>query len=127
MASSRMYRSINADGFPLNMEISFYDEHRRQTLIYEKVTWTIDGENRGLRYGENPDQQAALYRPINGNLRLGDVECISPGRSLASEIELLQAGKHPGKINVTDTDSALNILRHLSDRPATVIVKHNNP
>lgn len=127
MASSEMYRSFNKDGFPRNFEISFFDEHQRQTLIYEKVTWTIDGENRGLRYGENPDQPAALYRPINGNLRLGEVECISPGRFLASDIELLQAGKHPGKINVTDTDSALNILRYLTDRPATAVIKHNNP
>ena len=127
MASPGIYQRINPDDFPRNMEISFFDDQERQTLLYEKVTWTVDGENRGLRYGENPDQQAALYRPINGNLCLGEVECISPGRFLASDIELLQAGKHPGKINVTDTDSALNILRHLSDRPATVIIKHNNP
>lgn len=127
MASPGIYQRINPDDFPRNMEISFFDDQQRQTLFYEKVTWTVDGEDRGLRYGENPDQQAALYRPINGNLCLGEVECISPGRFLASDIELLQAGKHPGKINVTDTDSALNILRHLSDRPATVIIKHNNP
>ena len=127
MASPGIYQRINPDDFPRNMEISFFDDQQRQTLFYEKVTWTVDGEDRGLRYGENPDQQAALYRPINGNLCLGEVECISPGRFLASDIELLQAGKHPGKINVTDTDSALNILRYLSDRPATVIIKHNNP
>jgi phosphoribosylaminoimidazolecarboxamide formyltransferase / IMP cyclohydrolase len=127
MASSRMYQNINEDGFPPNMEISFYDDDRRQTLVYEKVSWTIDGEQRGLRYGENPDQQAALYRPVNGNLSLGGVECISPGRFLASNMELLQSGKHPGKINVTDADSALNILRYLADQTATVIVKHNNP
>jgi len=127
VASAGIYRSINTDGFPANMEISFFDDEQRQTIIYEKATWTIDGENRGLRYGENPDQQAALYRPINGNLCLGGVRCIEPGRFLASDMDLLQAGKHPGKINVTDADSALNILRYLSDRPATVIVKHNNP
>ncbi len=127
MGASGMYRNINADDFPRHMEISFFDDEQRQTLLYEKVAWTIDGESRGLRYGENPDQQACLYRPINGNLRLGDVQCISPGRFLASDMELLQAGKHPGKINVTDADSALNILRYLCDRPATVIVKHNNP
>ena len=127
MASSGMYQSINADDFPRRMELSFSDEQQRQTILYEKVTWTIDGENRGLRYGENPDQQAALYRPVNGNLCIGEVECISPGRFLASDLELLQSGKHPGKINVTDADSALNILRYLSDRVATVIVKHNNP
>jgi len=55
------------------------------------------------------------------------VETIRPGRWLASDIELLQSGKHPGKINITDTDAALGILRYLADRPAAVIVKHNNP
>ena len=127
MTTQGIYRRINPDGFPPLMEITFRDEQQRQTLFYEKVTWTIDNEDRGLRYGENPDQQAALYRLINGNLCLGEVECISPGRHLASDVELLQSGKHPGKINITDVDSALNILRYLGDRPSTVIVKHNNP
>jgi len=40
---------------------------------------------------------------------------------------LIQSGKHPGKINLTDIDNALNILKYLSARPAAVIVKHNNP
>lgn len=127
MSNRAIYRTINADDFPGRMEITFSDEQMRQTLIYEKVTWSIDGESRGLRYGENPDQQASLYRLVNGNLCLGEVECISPGRYLASDIELLQSGKHPGKINITDADSALNILRYLDEGPATVIIKHNNP
>ena len=123
-----MYREINEDHFPAHMEISFYDDPgRRQTLVYEKTEWTIESERRGLRYGENPDQEAALYRLVGGNLALGDVSCIAPGRYLASNVELLQSGKHPGKINITDADSALNILRYLSDTPCAVIVKHNNP
>ncbi|MFW5745574.1 MAG: IMP cyclohydrolase [Spirochaetota bacterium] len=127
MSNRAIYRNINADNFPRRLEITFADEQMRQTLFYEKVTWTIDGEDRGLRYGENPDQQASLYRLVNGNLCLGEVECIRCGRYLASDIELLQSGKHPGKINITDADAALNILRYLTDRPATVIIKHNNP
>jgi phosphoribosylaminoimidazolecarboxamide formyltransferase / IMP cyclohydrolase len=124
---SSMYRRIEGDSFPAHMELSFYDNQSRQTLIYEKVQWTVDGETRGLRYGENPGQEAAMYRLVNGNLCLGDVRCIQPGRYLASDVELLQSGKHPGKINITDVDSALNILRYLADTPSTVIVKHNNP
>ncbi|TFH05767.1 MAG: IMP cyclohydrolase [Spirochaetales bacterium] len=127
MSKTSIYRAINTDTFPETMEITFSGDSKRQTLLYQKATWTVDGEERGLRYGENPDQQASLYRLINGNLSLGEVESISPGRHLASDIELLQSGKHPGKINVTDADSALNILRYLSATPATVIVKHNNP
>ena len=122
-----MYRNIHPDLFPRRMEISFYDDQQRQTLMYEKVEWVIDGERKGLRYGENPDQEAAFYRLVNGNLCLGDVECIQPGLYLASDIELLQSGKHPGKINITDADSALNILRYFTETPCAVIMKHNNP
>ena len=123
----KMYRTISGDSFPPQMEISFVDEESRQTLFYEKVLWTIEGEAKGLRYGENPGQEAALYKLTNGNLALGDATTILPGQYLASDIELLQSGKHPGKINLTDADNALNILRYFTDRPTAVIVKHNNP
>ncbi len=123
----KMYKTIMDDHFPPRMEIAFVGEDKRQTLYYEKVSWTIDNIQKGLRYGENPGQEAALYRLINGNLVLGETETILPGQYLASDIELLQSGKHPGKTNLTDADNALNILRYFTDRPTAVIVKHNNP
>ena len=123
----KMYMEINQDHFPKKMEIALYDDERRQSLFYEKAEWTIDGELRGLRYGENPDQEAAMYRLVNGNLSLGEVTSIQPGQYLMSDVALLQSGKHPGKTNITDIDNALNILRYLTDQPCTVIVKHNNP
>ena len=124
----KMYRTIVKDHFPPRMEIAFVDESdQRQTLFYERVSWTIDGEAKGLRYGENPGQEAALYRLVNGNLALAGTRTIQPGRYLASDIELLQSGKHPGKTNLTDADNALNILRYFADTPTSVIVKHNNP
>src|SRR4030042_3047874 len=116
------YKKVNTDHFPSRMELSFIEGDNRQTLCYEKVTWTIQDENLGLRYGENPQQEAALYRLVNGHLALGEVEYIKPGRYLASDVELLQSGKHPGKINITDADSAPAILKHLSATPAAVIV-----
>ncbi len=123
----KMYRTIAGDNFPPQMEISFVDEKGRQTLFYEKVGWDIEGQIKGLRYGENPGQEAALYRLVNGNLVLGQAKTILPGRFLVSDIALLQSGKHPGKTNLTDADNALNILRYFKDRPTAVIVKHNNP
>ncbi|MGD9972697.1 MAG: IMP cyclohydrolase [Desulfatirhabdiaceae bacterium] len=123
----KMYRTIVDDHFPSRMEITFADDHQRQTLYYEKVLWDIDGVKKGLRYGENPGQEAGLYRLVNGNLILGDTQTIQPGQYLTSDIELLQSGKHPGKTNLTDADNALNILRYFTDRPTAVIVKHNNP
>ena len=123
----KMYRTIMDDQFPPQMEVSFVEGEQRQTLFYEKVTWIIDDVEKGLRYGENPGQEAALYRLVNGNLVLGETETIQPGQYLASDIELLQSGKHPGKTNLTDADNSLNILRYFTDRPTAVIVKHNNP
>ena len=121
------YKTIMDDHFPPKMEISFGEGAEKQTLFYEKVSWIIDDVAKGLRYGENPGQEAALYKPVNGNLVLGDVECIQPGKYLASDVELLQSGKHPGKTNITDADNALNILRYLMDTPCAVVMKHNNP
>jgi phosphoribosylaminoimidazolecarboxamide formyltransferase/IMP cyclohydrolase len=123
----KMYRTILDEHFPSHMEISFAEGDQRQTLFYEKVLWTIDQVRKGLRYGENPGQEAALYKLVNGNLVLGATETVQPGRYLVSDVELLQSGKHPGKTNLTDADNALNILRYFSDRPTAIIVKHNNP
>lgn len=123
----KMYRTIMDDHFPPKMEISFVDQDKRQTLFYEKVSWIIDDVRKGLRYGENPGQEAALYKLVNGNLMLGNTATIQPGQYLASDLELLQSGKHPGKTNLTDADNSLNILRYFVDKPTVVIVKHNNP
>lgn len=127
----KMYSTLLSDAFPMEMTISFGD----QTLVYRKKTWKIpmaDGtvEERGLRYGENPDQEAALYELTNGNLLLGDCRYIEPGNGLVSAItveDMVQVGKHPGKINLTDVDNGLNIIKYLIDKPAAVILKHNNP
>ncbi|MBU2487779.1 MAG: IMP cyclohydrolase [Proteobacteria bacterium] len=123
----KMYRTVVAENFPPRMEVHFVDGDARQVLAYEKVTWEVGGERKGLRYGENPGQEAALYRLANGNLTLGEVTTLAPGRWLVSDAELLQSGKHPGKTNLTDADNALNILRYLTDSPTAIIVKHNNP
>ena len=122
-----MYKTIMDDHFPPRMEIAFVDGDNRQTLFYEKADWIVEGVKKGLRYGENPGQEAALYRLVNGNLVLGNARTIAPGQYLASDTELLQSGKHPGKTNITDADNALNILRYLTEKPAVIIVKHNNP
>ncbi|HCC53493.1 MAG TPA: IMP cyclohydrolase [Desulfobulbaceae bacterium] len=127
----KMYTTILGDHFPMEMKITFGD----QELRYRKRTWKIVAEDgsideRGVRYGENPDQEAALYELTNGNLVLGDCRFIEPGKGLVSGIkveDMLQVGKHPGKINLTDIDNGLNIVKYLMDRPAAVILKHNNP
>jgi phosphoribosylaminoimidazolecarboxamide formyltransferase/IMP cyclohydrolase len=127
----KMYRTVIGDHFPSELRITFGD----QTLIYKKRTWETEVEpgvyeKKGLRYGENPDQEAALYELVAGNLILGECEFISPGLGLVSSLteeDFIQFGKHPSKTNLTDVDNSLNVLRYLTEKPACVIVKHNNP
>jgi len=127
-----MYRTVMDDHFPPQISISFGD----QVLVYRKRAWKLPDEKsgelieKGLRYGENPGQEAALYELVNGNLVLGKCQFIEPGKGLVSAIaeeSMIQEGKHPGKINLTDVDNALNIMRYLMEKPLAVIMKHNNP
>jgi phosphoribosylaminoimidazolecarboxamide formyltransferase/IMP cyclohydrolase len=128
----KMYRTVMDDHFPDRITISLGD----QTLLFKKRTWKLKDEStgelieKGLRYGENPGQEAALYELVGGNLTLGGCRFIEPGKGLVSAIteeDLIQSGKHPGKTNLTDIDNALNVLKYLNLGPAVVIVKHNNP
>lgn len=66
-----------------------------------------------LRYGENPHQRAALYRDRS-----------APEHAVV-RFEMLQ-GKELSFNNLLDLDSAVTLARDF-DRPAAVIVKHNNP
>ncbi len=127
-----MYKKIDKDKFPDTIKIDMGG----QVLLYKKKVWNIyDADEkcdveRGLRYGENPDQAAARYELVNGNIVLGDVSFFDASDGLTSRVtekDMLQVGKHPGKINLTDVDNALNILKFLDKKPACAILKHNNP
>ncbi|MCX8023065.1 MAG: hypothetical protein N2745_09875 [Syntrophorhabdaceae bacterium] len=127
-----MYKKVVKDNFPDVIKIDMGG----QVLEYRKKIWNIydpdEGCNveRGLRYGENPDQPSAMYELINGNILLGDVRFFDFKGGLTSKVkeeDMLQVGKHPGKINLTDVDNALNILKFLDRGPACAIMKHNNP
>lgn len=127
----QMYRTVMDDHFPSDLTITLGN----QTLVYRKRTWKLPEDSgewieKGLRYGENPGQEAAVYELVEGNLTLGGCTFVSPGEGLVSalsEENMLQAGKHPGKTNLTDVDNGLNILKYLTTRPTAVILKHNNP
>jgi phosphoribosylaminoimidazolecarboxamide formyltransferase / IMP cyclohydrolase len=127
----KKYKTVMDDHFPPTLKITFGD----QTLEYRKRSWGIPDSSgtiidKGLRYGENPGQEAALYELVSGNLMLGECRFISPGLGMVSalsEAEMVQSGKHPGKTNLTDVDNALNILKFLMNKPGVAIMKHNNP
>ncbi len=66
-----------------------------------------------LRYGENPHQQAALYK--------------EPGFSGPAVADARQlGGKALSYNNLGDADAALALVREF-ERPAAVVVKHTNP
>ncbi len=128
----KMYRTVMDDHFPDKISIKFGDEK----LKYHKRTWKLPDDKsgelieKGLRYGENPGQEAALYELEKGHLELGGCRFLEPGYGMVSAIDegaMLQAGKHPGKTNLTDIDNSLNIIKFLLKKPCVVIVKHNNP
>ena len=128
----KMYRTVMEDHFPDSLTLRFGD----QELQYRKRAWKFPdsktGEliEKGLRYGENPGQEAALFELVGGHLSLGGCRFIDPGHGLVSAIreeDMLQEGKHPGKTNLTDLDNGLNILKFMMHKPAAVILKHNNP
>jgi phosphoribosylaminoimidazolecarboxamide formyltransferase/IMP cyclohydrolase len=67
----------------------------------------------GLRYGENPHQQAAFY-----------VERGVTGATLATARQV--HGKELSYNNLLDLESALALVTEFSE-PAVVVIKHNNP
>ncbi len=66
-----------------------------------------------LRYGENPHQNASLYRYAG-----------HPGEGVAGARKIW--GKEMSYNNYLDTDAAWKLVGEFSE-PAVVIVKHNNP
>ena len=94
-----------------------YDSHiatymRRQAGLPEKLFLNFDIV-QGLRYGENPHQQAAFYRAAK-----------EVPFSVAFARQL--GGKELSYNNIQDANAALNIVREF-DEPFCVGLKHMNP
>lgn len=95
----QMYRTRTAGDFPEVIDLL----GRR----YEKV--------EDLRYGTNPHQPAAFYRPAGrGGLVLGAHQVLKTGKSGLSQT------------NIEDMHHAVGILKYLH-RPACAVMKHCNP
>lgn len=95
----QMYRTRTEGDFPESVELL--------GLRYEKV--------EDLRYGTNPHQPAAFYRPAGSEkLVLGRYEMLKSGKSGLSQT------------NLEDMQHATGILKFLS-RPACAVMKHCNP
>ncbi len=78
----------------------------------ESLTVTFE-KKQGLRYGENPHQQAAFYQtPLVSEFSIASAEQLH--------------GKELSYNNINDADTALQIVKEFKD-PAVVAVKHMNP
>ncbi|MDP6559798.1 MAG: bifunctional phosphoribosylaminoimidazolecarboxamide formyltransferase/IMP cyclohydrolase, partial [Candidatus Binatia bacterium] len=87
-----------------------FDSDQEEFPEILELTWEKAAD---LRYGENPHQRAALYR-----------------EPIPLETSLLRACQFQGKElsfnNFLDLEAALQLVRNFR-KPATVIIKHNNP
>lgn len=93
-----MYRTQTLGDFPEKVEIL--------GKKYEKV--------EDLRYGTNPHQPAAFYRPAGGRLVLGGYKMLKTGKAGLSQT------------NIEDMHHAVGILKYLQ-RPSCAVMKHCNP
>jgi phosphoribosylaminoimidazolecarboxamide formyltransferase/IMP cyclohydrolase len=95
--------------------ISSWFAHADQGQFFPETLSIPVRKAAGLRYGENPHQQAALYVPIG------------PGARGIAQAEQVQ-GKELSYNNYNDADAALELVSEFRDGPPTVvIVKHANP
>lgn len=92
-----------------------YDAYIADYLTGEKLpekltlTYNYDGD---LRYGENPHQQAAVYKQNDNPYSILNCKILN--------------GKELSYNNIQDANSAINILAEFK-KPTTVALKHMNP
>src|SRR5213593_1473022 len=106
----KIYRTARKEDFPVSLKLVMDG----RTIEYSKVRWTIDGQDRGLRYGTNPHQKAALYKPVDSLDGIGNVEWIKWGKD------------GPSATNIEDGNHGLRIVGYF-DGPAAAVMKHLNP
>jgi phosphoribosylaminoimidazolecarboxamide formyltransferase / IMP cyclohydrolase len=106
----KIYRTAQKEDFPDSLQLVLGGK----TFEYMKVQWKVEGLDRGLRYGTNPHQKAALYRPVHSKSGIGSVEWIKWGKD------------GPSATNIEDGSHGLRIVRYF-DRPAVAVMKHLNP
>ncbi len=97
--SRSTYLSKNVGDFPATLEVL--------GNAYVKVD--------DLRYGTNPHQTAALYRPADRPAAIGRMTVLKTGKSGLSQT------------NLEDISYALNICKFFEDRACVACMKHVNP
>jgi phosphoribosylaminoimidazolecarboxamide formyltransferase / IMP cyclohydrolase len=96
-------------------------EWGRSGLDAEHLTLSLE-KVRNLRYGENPHQRAAWFRPARSN---ASVVSGFSRTSPAHDVTIVQ-GKELSFTNLLDVDAAVRIASEFHE-PAAVVIKHTNP
>ena len=106
----RIYRTARDESLPLSLKLTIGDE----VFEYSKVQWKVEGRMRGLRYGTNPHQKGALYRPKSSKGGIGNVDWVKWGKD------------GPSATNIEDGSHGLRITSYF-EQPAVAVMKHLNP
>ena len=106
----RIYRTARDEDLPLSLQLTIGDK----VFDYSKVQWKVEGRMRGLRYGTNPHQKGALYRPKSSKGGIGNVDWVKWGKD------------GPSATNVEDGSHGLRITSYFK-QPAVAVMKHLNP
>jgi phosphoribosylaminoimidazolecarboxamide formyltransferase/IMP cyclohydrolase len=106
----RIYRTARDEDLPLSLKLTIGD----RVFEYSKVQWKVEGRMRGLRYGTNPHQRGALYRPKQSKGGIGNVDWVKWGKD------------GPSATNIEDGSHGLRILSYFRE-PAVAVMKHLNP
>src|SRR5437899_2594520 len=106
----RIYRTARDENLPLSLKLTIGEK----VFEYSKVQWRVEGRMRGLRYGTNPHQKAALYKPKSSKGGIGNVDWVKWGKD------------GPSATNIEDGSHGLRITSYFKE-PAVAMMKHLNP
>jgi len=106
----RIYRTAREEDLPPSLKLTLGDK----VFEYSKVQWKVEGRMRGLRYGTNPHQKGALYRPKSSKGGIGNVDWVKWGKD------------GPSVTNIEDGSHGLRITSYFKE-PAVAVMKHLNP
>ncbi len=124
VASKEEYSNFNKEieknkgFFNLTQKKKFAEKAFKQSVYYDSCIYKYFTKNktqdhfyieeeRNLRYGENPHQEASFYGDINKILKQ-------------------LHGKQTSYNNLLDIDSAINLINEFN-KPTFAVLKHNNP
>ncbi|MCC0009225.1 MAG: bifunctional phosphoribosylaminoimidazolecarboxamide formyltransferase/IMP cyclohydrolase [Hyphomicrobiaceae bacterium] len=115
MAQKAYARTAEYDGAISNWLGAVIDSPQDKADAFPRTFTVQFTKAQGMRYGENPHQQAAFY--------VSNEKGVDASVSTARQLQ----GKELSYNNIADTDAALECVKAFAEKPACVIVKHANP